>query len=42
MSAKDKLAKAWEWIVLGSGDEQEAADDLRKSQEEDTKKQEGQ
>lgn len=34
MSAKDKLAKTWERIVLGSDNGQEADDDLRKAQDE--------
>lgn len=41
MSAKDKVAKTWERIVLGSDPGEEAAADLRKAQEEDAKKQEG-
>lgn len=41
MSAKDKVAKAWERIVCGTDEEAEIAADLRKQQEEDAKKQEG-
>ena len=37
MSLKDKLAKLAEKVVLGSDPEQEAAEDLRKSQEAEKK-----
>lgn len=38
MSAKDKVAKAWERIVCGTDEEAEIAADLRKQQEEAAKK----
>lgn len=41
MSAKDKVAKTWERIVLGSDHGQDADDELRKAQEEAAKKQKG-
>lgn len=41
MSAKGKLAKLAERLILGSDPSEEAAADLRKQQEEDAKKQEG-
>lgn len=41
MSAKDKVAKAWERIVCGTDDDAELAAEIRKAQEEAAKKQEG-
>lgn len=38
MSAKDKLAKAWERVVCGTDDEAELAEEIRKAQEEADKK----
>lgn len=40
MSAKDKLAKAWERVVCGKDDDAELAEEIRKAQEE-ADKQEG-
>lgn len=41
MSAKDKVAKAFERLVCGTDEEAELAEEIRKAQEEDAKKQEG-